>query len=120
MKLKHPFKTFLMRLQQNDDNLHKFVDHDGKFKENLTNNVQGLLSLHEAVHLRVRGEEILEEAVTFTTTYLESMLSNWSNDSLKLQITETLSHPIHKTQQEWELGNTYPFTKTMMHVTICF
>ncbi|WMV34354.1 hypothetical protein MTR67_027739 [Solanum verrucosum] len=75
----------------------KFIDHDGKFKENLTDDVQGLLSLHEVVHLRVRGEEILEEALIFTITHLESMLSNSNNDSIKVQITETLSQPIHKT-----------------------
>ncbi|WMV34359.1 hypothetical protein MTR67_027744 [Solanum verrucosum] len=40
-------------------------------------------------------EEILEEALTFTTTHLESMLSNLSNDSLRLQITETLSNDAH-------------------------
>lgn len=74
----------------------KFIDHDGKFEENLTNDVEGLLSLYEAVHLRVHGEEILEEALTFTITHLEYAL-NSSNDSIKVQITETLSQPIHKT-----------------------
>ncbi|PHT45436.1 hypothetical protein CQW23_14594 [Capsicum baccatum] len=75
----------------------KFLDHDGKFKEKLTNDVQGLSSLHEAVHLRVHEEEILEEALSFTTTHLESMLSNSNDDSLKVQITETLTQPIRKT-----------------------
>lgn len=54
------------------------------------------MSLYEAVHLRVHGEEILEEALTFTITHLEYAL-NSSNDSIKVQITETLSQPIHKT-----------------------
>uniref|UniRef100_M1BR35 Sesquiterpene synthase 2 n=1 Tax=Solanum tuberosum TaxID=4113 RepID=M1BR35_SOLTU len=49
----------------------QFTDQDGKFKETLTNDVQGLLSLYEASHLRVRDEEILEEALTFTTTHLK-------------------------------------------------
>ncbi|WMV34388.1 hypothetical protein MTR67_027773 [Solanum verrucosum] len=73
--------------QQNNDNLHvvslrfrlvrqqghymspdvfkKFTEQDGKFKETVTNDVQGLLSLYEASQLRVRDEEILEEALTF-------------------------------------------------------
>ncbi|XP_049408723.1 sesquiterpene synthase 12-like [Solanum stenotomum] len=105
--------------QQNDDNLHvvslcfrlvrqqgyymssdvfkQFTEQDGKFKETLTNDVQGLLSLYEASHLRVQDEEILEEALTFTTTHLESMLPNMTNNSLKVQVTEALSKPIRKT-----------------------
>nr|GLL29743.1 (-)-germacrene D synthase-like [Ipomoea trifida] len=52
----------------------KFKDRNGKFKELLTENVQAMLSLYEASHLRVHGEQILEEALTFTTSHLESML----------------------------------------------
>ncbi|NP_001289542.1 sesquiterpene synthase 12-like [Nicotiana tabacum] len=73
----------------------QFTNHDGKFKENHTNDVQGLLSLYEAAHMRVHDEEILEEALIFTTTHLESVIPNLSN-SLKVQVTEALSHPIRK------------------------
>nr|AAG41892.1 sesquiterpene synthase 2 [Solanum habrochaites] len=107
--------------QNNDDNLHivslrfrlvrqqghymssdvfkQFTNQDGKFKETLTNDVQGLLSLYEASHLRVRNEEILEEALTFTTTHLESIVSNLSNknNSLKVEVSEALSQPIRMT-----------------------
>ncbi|XP_060214719.1 sesquiterpene synthase 9-like [Lycium barbarum] len=75
----------------------QFTDQDGKFKEILTNDVQGLLSLYEAAHLRVRGEEILEDALTFTTVHLEFMVPNLSNKSLKVQVTEALKQPIRKT-----------------------
>ena len=50
----------------------KFKNGDGKFKESLVNDVVGLLSLYEAAHLMIRGEDVLEEALTFTTTHLES------------------------------------------------
>ncbi|WMV34384.1 hypothetical protein MTR67_027769 [Solanum verrucosum] len=105
--------------QQNDDNLYvvslrfrlvrqqghymssdvfkQFTEQDGKFKETLTNDVKGLLSLYEASHLRVRDEEILEEALTFTTTHLKSIVSNLSNNSLKVEVTEALSQPIRMT-----------------------
>ncbi|KAH0749003.1 hypothetical protein KY290_028235 [Solanum tuberosum] len=73
------------------------MDHYGKFKETLINDVQGLLSLSKASHLRVHDEEILEEALTFTTTHLESIVSNLSNNSLKVEVTEALSQPIHMT-----------------------
>jgi len=72
----------------------KFTDHDGKFKKNLTKDVRGLLSLYEATHLRVHDEEILEEALTFTITHLESMVPKLSN-SLKAHVSEALSQPIH-------------------------
>ncbi|TMW90138.1 hypothetical protein EJD97_016149 [Solanum chilense] len=76
----------------------QFTNQDGKFKETLTNDVQGLLSLYEASHLRVRDEEILEEALTFTTTHLESIVSNMSNNnSLKVEVSEALSQPIRMT-----------------------
>ncbi|KAG5588838.1 hypothetical protein H5410_049272 [Solanum commersonii] len=72
----------------------KFTDHDGKFKKNLTKDVRGLLSLYEASHLRIHDEEILEEALTFTITHLESMVPKLSN-SLKAHVSEALSQPIH-------------------------
>ncbi|KAH0736630.1 hypothetical protein KY285_012337 [Solanum tuberosum] len=105
--------------QQNNDNLHvvslrfrlvrqqghymssdvfkKFTEQDGKFKETLTNDVKGLLSLYEASHLRVCDEEILDEALTFTTTHLKSIVSNLGNNSLKVEVTEALSQPIRMT-----------------------
>ncbi|KAG5601072.1 hypothetical protein H5410_032442 [Solanum commersonii] len=87
-----------MLVKAPEDVFKKFTEQDGKFKETLTNDVQGLLSLYEASHLRVRDEEILEEALTFTTTHLESIVFNWSNNnSLKVEVTEALSQPIRMT-----------------------
>nr|GLL40048.1 (-)-germacrene D synthase-like [Ipomoea trifida] len=75
----------------------KFRNTNGKFKESLINmhNVQAVLSLYEASHLRVHGEQILEEALTFTTSHLESMLPNMTNP-LRSQVSEALKQPIHK------------------------
>ncbi|KAG5601156.1 hypothetical protein H5410_032526 [Solanum commersonii] len=67
----------------------QFMDHNGNLKETLINDdVQGLLSLYEASHMRIHDEEILEETLTFTTTHLESLLPNLTNNSLKVQVTE--------------------------------
>ncbi|GLU10344.1 hypothetical protein SLE2022_271570 [Rubroshorea leprosula] len=41
----------------------KFMDMDGKFKADLGSDVPGLLSLYEAAHLGLQGEEILDEAL---------------------------------------------------------
>ncbi|KAK6116877.1 hypothetical protein DH2020_049368 [Rehmannia glutinosa] len=51
----------------------KFTDNNGKFKENLKGDIKGLLSLYEASHLRYHGETILDEALIFSTTHLESI-----------------------------------------------
>nr|XP_009794478.1 PREDICTED: germacrene C synthase-like [Nicotiana sylvestris] len=88
----------LMRQQRHymsSDVFKKFTNKDGRFKETLTKDVQGLLSLYEAAHLRVHGEEILEQAMSFTLTNLESMGPKLSNSLLKAQVSEALSQPIH-------------------------
>ncbi|PHT63796.1 Germacrene C synthase [Capsicum annuum] len=82
------------RHYMSSDVFEKFTNHDGKFKETLTKDVQGLLSLYEAAQLRVHGEEILEEALSFTITHLESMIPILSN-LLKDQVREALSESIH-------------------------
>ncbi|KAL2476212.1 Terpenoid synthase 17 [Abeliophyllum distichum] len=74
----------------------KFKICKGKFDESLISNVQGLLSLYEAAQFRVHGEEILEEALDFSTTQLNSLVVHVSN-SLSTQIKEALEIPIHKT-----------------------
>ncbi|XP_019181135.1 PREDICTED: (-)-germacrene D synthase-like [Ipomoea nil] len=73
----------------------RFKDNDGKFKESLTNNVQAMLSLYEASHLRVHEEKILDEALTFTTSHLETMLPSLTN-SLRSEVRQSLQRPLHK------------------------
>ncbi|KAF5949085.1 hypothetical protein HYC85_015042 [Camellia sinensis] len=50
---------------------------------------------NEAAHLRVRGEDILDEALSFTITHLESAVSNLSN-LVQEQVIHALNQPIHK------------------------
>ncbi|PSS16245.1 (-)-germacrene D synthase [Actinidia chinensis var. chinensis] len=73
----------------------KFKNNQGKFQECLIGDVVGILCLYEATHLRVRGEEILDEALSFTTTHLESMVPNLSNPVAEHAI-HALNQPIHK------------------------
>ncbi|KAH1121024.1 hypothetical protein J1N35_004184 [Gossypium stocksii] len=49
---------------------YKFKDEEGNFKSSLTNDVQGLLELYEASYMRMHGEDILDEATSFTTTHI--------------------------------------------------
>ncbi|KAK4539106.1 hypothetical protein RGQ29_031971 [Quercus rubra] len=73
----------------------KLKDEDGQFKESLTNNVEGMLAFYEATHLRMHGEDILDEALEFTTTHLKSIASLIGNP-LAAQITCALKQPLHK------------------------
>ncbi|XP_021287788.1 (+)-delta-cadinene synthase isozyme A [Herrania umbratica] len=52
------------------DAFNKFKDDKGNFKSSLTSDVRGLLELYEASYLRVHGEELLDEAISFATTHL--------------------------------------------------
>ncbi|CAI0440735.1 unnamed protein product [Linum tenue] len=53
------------------DGFRKFMDNEGKFRESLDSDDQGLLSLYDAAHVAFHGEDILDEAMTFTTKNLE-------------------------------------------------
>ncbi|KAH7560328.1 hypothetical protein JRO89_XS10G0001100 [Xanthoceras sorbifolium] len=80
----------------------KFIDDDGKFKETLTKDAKGMLSLYDAAHLRVHGEDILEEALAFTKAHLKTYSSAASEDRssstshLAKQIMKALEMPLHK------------------------
>ncbi|KAH7860923.1 hypothetical protein Vadar_019579 [Vaccinium darrowii] len=79
------------------DVFNKFKDNKGKFQQSLTDDVRGMLSLYEAAHLRVHEEDILDEALDFTTTHLNSALPNLNNPStIAAQVLHALNQPIHK------------------------
>ncbi|ONI13049.1 hypothetical protein PRUPE_4G200000 [Prunus persica] len=74
----------------------KFKDRkNGGFKESLISDVPGMLSFYEATHLRVHGEDILEEALVFTTKHLESATTHVSYQ-LAEQIAQALERPLRK------------------------
>ncbi|KAG9444302.1 hypothetical protein H6P81_015642 [Aristolochia fimbriata] len=52
------------------DVFNKFKDQTGRFKENITSDPKGMLSLYEAAFLGTHGETILDEALAFTKKQL--------------------------------------------------
>ncbi|VFQ92499.1 unnamed protein product [Cuscuta campestris] len=72
----------------------KFTESDGKFKESLIGNVEAMLSLYEASNVRVHGEKILDEALRFTISHLQSMLPNMAPTTLRSHVTKALKLPI--------------------------
>ncbi|XP_074321458.1 (-)-drimenol synthase-like [Silene latifolia] len=77
------------------DVFNQFKNEDGTFKEKLSKDVIGMLNLYEASYLRVQGEELLDEAIKFTTNHLKSMLDQLSQPLLT-QVTQALKLPLHK------------------------
>ncbi|XVE50479.1 hypothetical protein DITRI_Ditri01bG0165500 [Diplodiscus trichospermus] len=67
----------------------KFKDEEGNFKSVLTNDVQGLLELYEASYMRVHGEDILDEAISFTITHLTHAAA-----TLEYPLSEQVSHAL--------------------------
>nr|WBW04340.1 terpene synthase [Ficus rumphii] len=77
------------------DLFEKFKDESGKFKESLIGDISGMLAFYEASHLRFHGEDILEEALVFTTTHLMSVAGE-KTDRLSEQIRHALNRPLRK------------------------
>ncbi|KHG01612.1 delta-cadinene synthase isozyme XC14 [Gossypium arboreum] len=67
----------------------KFKDEQGNFKSSVTSDVRGLLELYEASYLRVHGEDILDETISFTTNHLSLAVA-----SLDYPLSEQVSHAL--------------------------
>ncbi|CAA0816255.1 Alpha-humulene/(-)-(E)-beta-caryophyllene synthase [Striga hermonthica] len=73
----------------------KFIDHDGNFKEELMNDVEGMLSLYEAAHFGVQGEDIMDKALRISCSILKCLPRD-TNKSLSAQVNDALNSPISK------------------------
>ncbi|KAK4760027.1 hypothetical protein SAY87_023158 [Trapa incisa] len=64
------------------DIFQKFKDESiGSFKDSLTSDTRGLMSLYEASHLRVHGEDILQEAFVFSVNRLERFMKEYNENN---------------------------------------
>nr|QBA83620.1 terpene synthase [Mentha x piperita] len=75
----------------------EFIDPQGNFKESIINDVEGILSLYEASNYGVHGEEILDKALGFCSSRLESLVTDMNDTCLSRQVKEALKIPISKT-----------------------
>ncbi|XP_057995689.1 probable terpene synthase 6 isoform X3 [Hevea brasiliensis] len=73
----------------------KFKDSNGEFKKSIIKDVRGILSLYEASFMSVHGEDILDEALEFTRSHLES-LAMQSKPHYSERIKNALILPFHK------------------------
>ncbi|KAH6767975.1 hypothetical protein C2S51_013311 [Perilla frutescens var. frutescens] len=74
----------------------KFIDNEGNFKESIINDVEGMLNFYEASNFGVDGEEILDKALEFCSSHLESLIQGMDN-SLSRRVKDALKIPISKT-----------------------
>ncbi|KAG6746741.1 hypothetical protein POTOM_049106 [Populus tomentosa] len=86
-------KLDLIDAIQRLDVFNKFKDDKGYF--NQSNDVRGILGLYEAAHLAVHGEDILDEALAFTTIHLKSMATS-PNCPLTAKVSHALKQPIRR------------------------
>ncbi|KAB1210118.1 putative terpene synthase 9 [Morella rubra] len=74
----------------------RFRSRDGRFMDSLSRDVEGLLSLYEASHLGMHGEDILEEAKDFSIRNLKSLVGIISDSyNLAKQVKQSLEIPLY-------------------------
>ncbi|KAJ8773756.1 hypothetical protein K2173_006406 [Erythroxylum novogranatense] len=74
----------------------KFKDSGGNFKESLDEDVEGMLSLYESTHLGIHGEDILDDAIAFTTAKLQLALPRIKSHHLAEHVRNSLNRPIRR------------------------
>ncbi|KAH7655606.1 Germacradienol synthase protein [Dioscorea alata] len=77
------------------DAFNQFLNHKGKFKDEASNDLAGLLSLYEAAYLGIPGEDLLDEAIDFTRSHLQSLVKH-IGPSLARKVKHALEAPLRK------------------------
>ncbi|KAK8542701.1 hypothetical protein V6N12_015286 [Hibiscus sabdariffa] len=70
----------------------KLKDEEGNFKASLTSDVRGLLELYEASYMRIHGDDILDEVISFATAQLKLALP-----TLGHPLSEQVDHALKQT-----------------------
>ncbi|CAK9158995.1 unnamed protein product [Ilex paraguariensis] len=76
------------------DVFHKFMDKNGEFKELLSEDTLGMLSLYEASYLGAKGEDVLSKAMEFTKAHLKLSVLQMA-PQLRRQVLQSLEIPRH-------------------------
>ncbi|XP_027335147.1 isoprene synthase, chloroplastic-like [Abrus precatorius] len=79
-----------------------FKDKEGSFKAEISNDVQGLLSLYDASYLAFEGETLLDEAREFSRTHLNNKLKEATATKMAKQVSHALELPYHRRLQRLE------------------
>lgn len=79
-----------------------FKDQNGKFLENLKEDIKAILSLYEASFLALEGENILDEAKVFAISHLKELSEEKIGKDLAEQVNHALELPLHRRTQRLE------------------
>jgi hypothetical protein len=96
--------SFLGDLAKHADVFDKFRSSDGRFMDSLSSDMEGLLSLYEASHLGMHGQNTLEEARLFSVQNLKSLMEKLDSDSAE-QVRQSLEIPLYWRMQRVEARN---------------
>ncbi|KAM0039522.1 putative lyase [Helianthus debilis subsp. tardiflorus] len=78
------------------DVFNKFKDFSmGEFTEDITTDARGMMSFYESAQLRISGESILDEAVSFLETKLKTVEKTLQG-ALARQVKHVLERPFHR------------------------
>ncbi|KAL9668703.1 hypothetical protein QQ045_006241 [Rhodiola kirilowii] len=78
-------------------------DTTGKFRLSLCADIKGLISLYEASYLATEGEDIMEEAWTFTTANLNKLINKQADNAyLDALLAHALDMPLHWRSARYE------------------
>ncbi|CAI0420552.1 unnamed protein product [Linum tenue] len=85
-----------------------FRDEDGKFKQEITSDVRGLLSLYEASYLGIPDENVLDEAKIFARSHLHKLLYKAESTTITShQLSRALELPSHwrirRSEARWHI-----------------
>lgn len=82
----------------------KFKSTKGRFMDDISHDIIGLLSLYEASYLGIEGEDELEEARRFSAIRLTSVVRNLEGD-LADEVRQSLEVPLHWRMPRLETRN---------------
>nr|DAD43660.1 TPA_asm: hypothetical protein HUJ06_001890 [Nelumbo nucifera]DAD43661.1 TPA_asm: hypothetical protein HUJ06_001891 [Nelumbo nucifera] len=77
-------------------------DNMGRFKRELNEDTRGMLSLYEASHLGIYGEEILDEAIEFACKHLSASMLNLVSP-LARAVEDALKHPFSRSLSSFKV-----------------
>ncbi|WJX69132.1 putative terpene synthase 11 [Trifolium repens] len=88
----------------NSDIFRKFLDKSGNFKESLTKDIWGMLSLYEASYLGTEDEDVLKKAMEFSRAHLKELIPHL-NPQVSRCIERSLTLPKHLRMARLEARN---------------
>ncbi|KAF1859573.1 hypothetical protein Lal_00010157 [Lupinus albus] len=82
----------------------KFCDKSGNFKESLSKDIWGMLSLYEASYLGAEGEELLHKAMDFSKAHLHNAIPHLGSQ-VSMHVARSLILPRHLKMAKLEAKN---------------